>query len=106
MKDLNLDVKSSSEKIINKADELIENSKEKIELIREKLSDSFEEKVGEAADWTKANPYKATSIGLLGILSLKSKTARSIAIFLAGSIGTSYLLDKVEKNKAASNIND
>lgn len=107
MKDMNYKKEKKlvrNDAVINKAEEFIESGKVKIEYVRERLPDGFEQKVGELANWTKANPYKATSLGLLGILSIKSKLARSVGMLIVSSVGTNYLKREVEKNQKRNTI--
>ena len=56
------------------------------------------DKLLHAKDWALQNPVKATGLGLLGILSFRSKLARKVFFWGASTAGTMMFSKKLNKN--------
>lgn len=85
--------------LAERADEYLEKGKKKFEDIKSELPDSIENATSQTVNWVKLNPYKATSLALLGILSFRSKLARNIGLILAATAGTTFIKNKFEVPK-------
>merc|ERR1711974_186868 len=66
----------SERETIQNAEGVIAKGERKFQELKSKVPDSVKTKSSEAVDWAKANPYKAATIGLLGIMSLRSGLVR------------------------------
>lgn len=59
----------------------------------------IDKEVRKVWEWSKVNPVKATAIGAIGILGLRSKLLRNLVLMSATSAGTLYVRKKIAKSE-------
>lgn len=92
--------------LVRKRNQILEMGKEKAQEIKEDLPENIRSTTDSAVNWMRANPYKASSIGLLGLLSFRSKLARNIGMTLLTTAGTIFVRDKfIKTNNLESSKN-
>ena len=72
---------------------IIARGERKFKEFKNKVPDSVKARSSDAVGWAKANPYKAATIGLLGIMSLRSSFVRRLGR-MAITVGASALIKK------------
>ena len=78
---------------IQSDESLMAKGERKLETFKGKIPSSVKSKSNDAIAWAKANPYKAATFGILGLMSLRSSFGRKLGR-MAITIGASAFLKK------------
>ena len=80
---------------------IIAKGERKFESLKNNVPQSVKTRSNEAIEWAKANPYKAATFGLLGIMSLKSSLVRRLSRTAITIAASAFIKKKLDD----SNIN-